>query len=221
MKRKYYNTLIILLFSVCSFAQEAKINKNSIFIPTSGKEVYFDAERQEISIEAFRDSVNSQKYIFSIQDSIWNLVRKYPRKEDVIGKEIPFYETKDIYGNKFEPEGKNITLLSFWNMACPPCIEELSTFNLLVKEFEGLQAVALTKDKTEDVLAFLEKHHFNWKNLIIVADYKGEFDTVFPSRLNPANLILDRENAIMDVFYGSNLRRMVVGLDSLFKIQNE
>jgi hypothetical protein len=106
MKRKYYNTVIILLFSVCSFAQDAKINRNSIVIPISGKEVYFDTEGREISKEAFEDLLNSQKYSLLIRDSIWKLVRKYPRKEDVTGKEIPFYETENIYGNKFETDCK-------------------------------------------------------------------------------------------------------------------
>jgi thiol-disulfide isomerase/thioredoxin len=221
MKRLFCCFVFISLFTVFSFSQVTETDKKSLSIPLTGEETYFDAEGKEISKKAFSDSISTQKYFFSIKNpSIWTLVRKNPRREDVVGKKIPFYETKDLYGNKFETERKNITLLSFWNITCPPCIEELTALNLLVKDFEGLEIVALTKDKAEKVLAFLEKHNYSWKNLVLLTDYKDEFEAVFAPKMNPVNLILDKENTVIEVYYGKKLRETVVLLDSLFKKQD-
>jgi peroxiredoxin len=220
MKRLFCCFVFISLFTVFSFSQVTETDKKSLSIPLTGEETCFDAEGKEISKKAFSDSISTQKYFFSIKDSsIWTLERKYLR-QDVIGKKIPFYETKDLYGNIFETERKYITLLSFWDITCPPCIEELTALNLLVKEFEGLEIVALTKDNAKEVLAFLEKHNYNWKNLVLLADYKNEFEAVFAPKMNPANLILDKENTVIEVFYGKKLRETVVLLDSLFKKQD-
>ncbi|NLX65181.1 MAG: TlpA family protein disulfide reductase [Bacteroidales bacterium] len=217
MKRLFCCFVFMLLFIIFSFSQVTGIDKKLLSVELTGEETYFDEEGQEISQKAFKDSINSQKYIFFIRNSIWTLERKYPRGEDIIGKKILFYETKDIYGNKFETNGENITLLSFWDITCSPCIEELTVLNLLVKEFEGLKIVALTKDNAKEVLSFLERHNYNWNNLVLLADYKNEFEVVFVPRVYPANLILDKKNTIIEVFYGKKLRETLILLDSLMK----
>jgi thiol-disulfide isomerase/thioredoxin len=218
MKRLFCYFIFTLLFIVSSFSQTAETDGNSLFIPISGEEVYFDAEGQEISKEAFRDSINSQKYVFSVHDKArWILNRKAPRKENVTGKKIPCLKTNDIYGNEYIIGKENsFTLLVFWDTTCPPCIEELIVLNILEKEFQGLQVVAITKDSSEKVNNFMAKFHFKWNNIVILPNYKQELESVFKTRIVPVSLLLDSENTIKAIYTGNNLREMIVSLDGFY-----
>jgi peroxiredoxin len=215
MKNLYYCVFIYILFPVYSFSQEIKVERKSVFITTNGEEFYFDAEGRQISKEAFSDSLNSQKYFFSIHDKIrWVLDRKIPRKEDIIGKKIPCWEAVDIHGKKhIIGKENNFILLVFWDTTCRPCIEELIALNILVKEFQELQVVAITKDSPEKVDGFMEKFHFKWNRIVILPNYNQELKSIFEVRIVPVSFLLDRENTIKAMYSGNNLRKMIVSLD--------
>jgi peroxiredoxin len=215
MKNLYYCFFIYILFPVYSFSQEIRIEGKSFFIPTNGEEFYFDAEGRQISKEAFNDSINSQKYLFSIYDKTrWVLDRKIPREEDIIGKKIPCWEAVDIHGKKhIIGKENNFTLLVFWDTACRPCIEELIALNILVKEFQELQVVAVTKDSPEKVNNFMEKFHFKWDCIVVLPNYSQELKSVFETKIVPVSLLIDSENTIKAMYSGNNLRKMIVSLD--------
>jgi thiol-disulfide isomerase/thioredoxin len=192
-----------------------------MLVPVKENTVYLNAEKQEITREAFRDSINSQKYVFSVMDTIWILEKRIIGKE-VIGKKIPCTEIKDIYGNActIGKEDK-FKLVVFWNITCPPCIEELIALNILIKEFGELQIVAITGNSAKDVLAFMKRCTFKWENIVILPNYKQEFESVLEMpKIYPTSLILDKENTIKEVYQGCNLREMIVALDRLYQNEN-
>jgi thiol-disulfide isomerase/thioredoxin len=125
-----------------------------------------------------------------------------------------FSQTTETDGNSGKEN--SFTLLVFWDTTCPPCIEELIALNILEKEFQGLQVVAITKDSSEKVNNFMTKFHFKWNNIVILPNYKQELESVFKTRIVPVSLLLDSENIIKEMYTGNNLREMIVSLDGFY-----
>lgn len=129
-----------------------------------------------------------------------------------IGKPLPSSNSEDLRITCTLAED-SITVVSFWNIHCPPCIKELTVFNWLSTDFPEVTFVAVTNDSASEVASFLNTHNLHWKNLTLICDYKGSLEIAS----FPANLILGKDKMVKNIFIGSNLREVIISLDTLSK----
>ena len=163
---------------------------NSVTIFPGKTPLYFDAQNKPISEEAFVDSINNTgRYVFSVRDttehSLWTLTERERPPQKVLGKKLPCATLTDLQGNMHMVghDTCGVTLVAFWSVTCPPCIEKLIVLNIVKKEFPGVAFVAVTQDKWQTVLDFMSRRNLKWNNLTLVTDYKGEFDAIVRPRL--------------------------------------
>ena len=88
------------------------------------------------------------------------------------------------------------TLLDFWGVWCPPCIEAFPDLRRLHDDFspEGLQVVGLAvlSGTAEEVSAFLEEHDVQHPNVLIEIDVARAFGVV----QYPAYVLLDHDGRV-------------------------
>jgi len=130
-------------------------------------------------------------------DSVFIRIRQ--AQEMVINCEMPNDSFINIEGKKkriADYKGKP-TVINFWYLHCPPCINEIPSFTELAKKYRSkINVLAISQDKKADIQAFLTKHIFKAE---IVSDAE-----VFINKYNlgsgyPFTLLLDKENKIVYV----------------------
>ena len=126
---------------------------NSVTIFPGKTPLYFDAQNKPISEDAFVDSINNTgRYVFSVRDttehSLWTLTKRERPPKKVLGKKLPCATLTDLQGNMHTVghDTCGVTLVAFWSVTCPPCIEELTVLNIVKKEFPGAFPVRIEGD---------------------------------------------------------------------------
>jgi thiol-disulfide isomerase/thioredoxin len=112
-----------------------------------------------------------------------------------IGLEIAKKEYETLEGNKIFIGGKQDkpTLISLWFIGCRGCIEEMPALNLLKSKYaDNVDFVALTFDKKEDVLKFLDRKGFDFIHLT----NKEEFIQEIATKPYPENIFIDKNGVI-------------------------
>lgn len=68
--------------------------------------------------------------------------------------------------NKIDAFNSKPTVLNFWFIKCKPCVEEIESLNLLVKEYQNeVNFIAITFDEKTDVDNFLKNKDFNFQHI--------------------------------------------------------
>ena len=222
---------IVFLFftSFGSFAQESITRSEdgkSIIIQTKNR-AYFDADGLRISQEMFSDSLATARYYFGIENrqntdtTDFQLTRKIPKDyREWVGEKLPDLGVEDLTGNKLTVgKNKNISLIVFWDIYCPPCIKELKILDALAEEYPEIDIFAITEDSPDTVRSFMQKHRFTWENIHIIPDckYEEKYPVFKEVQIAPLSVIVDKDLIIKDVFIAEGMRRMLVVLDSLEK----
>ena len=77
------------------------------------------------------------------------------------GVRLPRFEGESMTGGtvKVNYKGKPFTLLNFWFISCPPCVEEIPYLNQLQKEYgDRLQIISIGRDSKEEIERFMLEH---------------------------------------------------------------
>ena len=215
------NLFILFLFLIPfgAFAQESVTRSEDgkeLVIQSKKHVAYFDADSVRISMEMFNDSLATLKYIITsrnVEDTtVFLLMRKIPKNyRECIGEKLPDLEIEDLVGNKLTiGKNKNISLIVFWSIYCPPCIKELKILDALREEYPETDIFAITGNSRDTVRSFMQKHNFKWENIHLISDCSD-------IQVIPFSVIVDRDLVIKDVFVAEGVRRMLTVLDSLDK----
>ena len=222
--------LVLLLFFIPFglFAQESVTRSEdgkSLIVQPKKYVAFFDADSVRISIEMFNDSLATLKYIITsrnVEDTTaFLLMRKIPKNyRECIGEKLPDLEIEDLAGNKRTVgKNKNISLIVFWSIYCPPCIKELKILDALREEYPETDIFAITGNSRDTVRSFMQKHNFKWENIHLIPDcsYEEKYPFFKEIQIAPFSVIVDRNLVIKDVFVAEEMRRMLTVLDSLDK----
>lgn len=220
--------LFLFLISFGAFAQESVTRSEdgkSLIVQPKKHVAFFDADSVRISIEMFNDSLATLKYIITsrnVEDTTaFLLMRKIPKNyRECIGEKLPDLEIEDLAGNKRTVgKNKNISLIVFWSIYCPPCIKELKILDALREEYPETDIFAITGNSRDTVRSFMQKHNFKWENIHLISDFSYEEKYPFFKEIQiaPFSVIVDRNLVIKDVFVAEEMRRMLTVLDSLDK----
>lgn len=207
---KKLTTLLLLLISIIGYSQtqyyttdgknrmtETEIQAKLFEIEnkmqkTLGKKVYGSLTIQ--ATETKKDSIIS-KVTFNISD----------KKQGELISSGPFAEYKDkafpkfvlatLTNGKFTSEtlkGKP-TLINFWFTKCAPCIDEMPVLNEIKDKYKNdFNFIAITYEKKQDVVKFLDKHPFEFEHLIDAKDFTDQLGI----KAYPMNLFLDRNGVL-------------------------
>ena len=219
--------LFLFLISFGAFAQESVTRSEdgkSLIVQPKKYVAFFDADSVRISIEMFNDSLATLKYIITsrnVEDTTaFLLMRKIPKNyRECIGEKLPDLEIEDLAGNKRTVgKNKNISLIVFWSIYCPPCIKELKILDAL-REYPETDIFAITGNSRDTVRSFMQKHNFKWENIHLISDcsYEEKYPFFKEIQIAPFSVIVDRNLVIKDVFVAEEMRRMLTVLDSLDK----
>ena len=224
------NLFILFLFLIPfgAFAQEAVTQSEDgkgLIVQLKKHIAFFDADSVRISTEMFNDSLATLKYIITsrnVEDTtVFLLMRKIPKNyQECIGEKLPDLEIEDLVGNKLTVgKNKNISLIVFWSIYCPPCIKELKILDALREEYPETDIFAITGNSRDTVRSFMQKHNFKWENIHLIPDcsYEEKYPIFSDIQVIPFSVIVDRDLVIKDVFVAEGMRRMLTVLDSLDK----
>ena len=226
MKNLFILFLFLIPFGV--FAQESVTQSEDgkgLIVQLKKHIAFFDADSVRISTEMFNDSLATLKYIITsrnVEDTTaFLLMRKIPKNyRECIGEKLPDLEIEDLVGNKLTVgKNKNISLIVFWNIYCPPCIKELKILDALREEYPETDIFAITGNSRDTVRSFMQKHNFKWENIHLILDcsYEEKYPIFSDIQVIPFSVIVDRNLVIKDVFVAEGMRRMLTVLDSLDK----
>jgi peroxiredoxin len=130
-------------------------------------------------------------------DSIFIRIRQ--AQEMIINCEMPNDSFTNIQGNKkkiADYKGKPC-VINFWYLHCPPCINEIPSFNELSKKYGNkINILAISQDKKADVQAFLTKHIFKAE---IISDAEKFIDKYNLGSGYPFTLLLNKKGKIVFV----------------------
>lgn len=202
-------TTILILMCLLIFSCKEKTKKETYFQAENGK-IFTLKEYEDIKIK-MSERGDVQEEILSVverNDSIIKLfnttvkeeVNPYSHIEPFIGKKLPFSELTSINGEKIDLSTFNgkPTLINFWFINCPPCIEELPTLNKLKEKYErNVNFIAVTFEPKEKVVDFLARKSFNYTHFV---NAKNEID-LLNNQAYPLNIYLDK-NGIITSFSG-------------------
>ena len=226
MKNLFILFLFLIPFGV--FAQESVTQSEDgkgLIVQLKKHIAFFDADSVRISTEMFNDSLATLKYIITsrnVEDTTaFLLMRKIPKNyRECIGEKLPDLEIEDLVGNKLTVgKNKNISLIVFWSIYCPPCIKELKILDALREEYPETDIFAITGNSRDTVRSFMQKHNFKWENIHLILDcsYEEKYPIFSDIQVIPFSVIVDRNLVIKDVFVAEGMRRMLTVLDSLDK----
>ncbi|WP_337752628.1 TlpA disulfide reductase family protein, partial [Coprobacter fastidiosus] len=210
--------LFLFLISFGAFAQESVTRSEdgkSLIVQPKKYVAFFDADSVRISIEMFNDSLATLKYIITsrnVEDTTaFLLMRKIPKNyRECIGEKLPDLEIEDLAGNKRTVgKNKNISLIVFWSIYCPPCIKELKILDALREEYPETDIFAITGNSRDTVRSFMQKHNFKWENIHLISDcsYEEKYPFFKEIQIAPFSVIVDRNLVIKDVFVAEEMRR--------------
>ncbi len=130
-------------------------------------------------------------------DSIFIRIRQ--AQEMIINCEMPNDTFTTLQGNKkniAEYKGKP-TIINFWYLHCPPCINEIPSFNELTKKYGNkINILAISQDKKADIKTFLTKHIFKAE---IISDAESFINKYNLGSGYPFTLLLNKEGKIVFV----------------------
>ena len=119
------------------------------------------------------------------------------------GAPIPEFSIIDINGNTISNEtmkGK-LTLLNFWFIECPPCIEEMPSLSRINDIFRGknFNIISICRNSRTELDEFLKDHSFPYR---VAADGRTVLEEIFKNPFGyPSNVLVDEIGKIINVYH--------------------
>ena len=133
-------------------------------------------------------------------DSVF--IRIKQAQDMVIGCQMPNDSVTSLQGKKkkiSDYKGKPL-VINFWYLHCPPCINEIPSFNELLKKYPNkINVLAISQDPKKQVEEFLTKHSFKAE---IVSDAQAFIDKYNLGSGYPFTLVIDQNGKIVRIISG-------------------
>lgn len=176
---------------------------------------YMDDLGNELSEQQLNDSLASGTYIVTVSNTAMKLKKKRPNTSKLIGSELPSILYADMNGNMHKiGDKKNPALIVLWDKACAPCLEELIELNKVAPDYPTIRFYALAAITKEEVESFLKKQNLQLDNLIIIPEYKKDYQKLLNTSIVPINILIDREQRIQCILMGNNVKAVKEAIDN-------
>ncbi|UYW01198.1 TlpA family protein disulfide reductase [Flavobacterium agricola] len=102
-----------------------------------------------------------------------------------VGKTFPDIEVEQLNGEKLafaDLKGK-VLLINWWHTRCGGCLVEIAGLNKLKNKYKdnpNIEFVAISIDKKDDLVAFLQKNKFNYTQTLVSRDLEQTFGNGYP-----------------------------------------
>ncbi len=203
----------VLLFLVISLSIHAQTE-----LYTSDSKNRFTLAELEMRIDSMQSTydkiaVNPRYFIPEIANTeyrgdtilhsvIFQLVGEKPEKqfyknpiEKLLGKQLLDFNLLSLQGKTVslkDVKGKP-TLVSFWFINCPPCLEEIPLLNTLKENHsDKFNFISITFQEPQSITEFLETREFNFTHLPNAERYIEDLGVA----AYPTNLVLDKNGIV-------------------------
>lgn len=196
-----YRLLMCIIFSTKAYCQ-VDSTKPVKGASTGRQNIFLNEFSESISATTYFEKANSGFYEISFTQKgdtlfIYRLDSSMLLKK--IGKPIYFEKLKNLEGNSVEYPENKVTIINFWSTTCRPCIEEIDSLNLIVKDYPNLYFIGITPDSVSTVKRFLEKRKFEYK--IAFLDQRN-IDSLYGVQMYPTHFFVDRQRLLKQIFIG-------------------
>ncbi|OPZ32259.1 MAG: thiol-disulfide oxidoreductase [Bacteroidetes bacterium ADurb.BinA174] len=215
IKKRIIFIFLLPIFSFSIFSQEITKNKDESISIKTDSVIFLDSSGNLLEKSTFQDSLNTNEYIVAIKKSSAYLEIQLKKKysDFQLGKEFPLIELIDINQNIINIKEKKLTLLTFGDITCKPCIEEITALNILAKEYPEVNFIAITSASKQNINKFLQEKGLEWNNLIISTDNQEYFKSLNIQNI-PLNIIIDSSRRIKGVFIGEKIREILLSFEN-------
>lgn len=132
-----------------------------------------------------------------------SLAPKYLRDLDFLdGYRIPTFLARNISGKVQHVDYKDkLTLLNFWFIACPPCVEEIPFLNTMQETYKGkLDIISICRDAEPEIYEFILKHPINYT---IIPNAQDIIENRFRMRWGyPKNILVGPDGRVLAMTRG-------------------
>ncbi len=215
MKTKFLILTVSLLLTSLSFGQKKYMkNENGQIIDSLTysklKDEYvekikniFKTDKIKVNenLNEFKKTKDSLIYTFKWDAKVEKSTIDLAQSKDYnsyLGKEFPLTNLKTLDNTEIslnDLKGKP-TLINFWFTSCKPCIEEMPILNSIKEQFKDkVNFIAITFEPNEKVIAFLNKHRFNFKQITNAR----KFTDSLQMKSFPVNIFLDKNGVIQNI----------------------
>ncbi|ASU35503.1 TlpA family protein disulfide reductase [Mucilaginibacter xinganensis] len=117
---------------------------------------------------------------------------------------VPDFTASDLAGKPVhlsDFKGK-LVVLNIWSIGCGPCIAEMPELNKLVKQFSSqpnVVFIALSGDKTENLVKFLKSREFNYRVLNNAPKLADSFQT----NALPVHMVIGKNGEVISQSIGA------------------
>lgn len=123
-------------------------------------------------------------------------------KDIKVGENFPNFKTKFIYKDTFftlnQTQGK-YRLIDFWGTWCIPCVKEMPKLKQFYeKHKDSLTIIGIANDNYQNWKAFLNKHNYNWIQLLDNNPIKLSED--LKVEVYPTKYLLDSSGKVIMIF---------------------
>lgn len=123
------------------------------------------------------------------------------------GKKAQNFKLPDLDGNHQELNnliGKGPVLLSFWATWCKPCMEEISEYNKIYKDYEdkGFRLIAISTDNEKTVAKvkpFIKSKNYNF---MVLLDTNSDVARKYYAQQIPYTVLIDKSGNIIYTHLG-------------------
>jgi thiol-disulfide isomerase/thioredoxin len=142
-----------------------------------------------------------------IDSMVWSanniLAPKYLRDLDFLdGYRIPTFLARDISGKVQHVDYKDkLTLLNFWFIACPPCVEEIPFLNTMQETYKGkLDIISICRDAEPEIFEFIMKHPMSY---VIIPNARDIIENRFKMDWGyPKNILVGPDGRVLAMTRG-------------------
>ncbi|MBK7476197.1 MAG: TlpA family protein disulfide reductase [Haliscomenobacter sp.] len=131
------------------------------------------------------------------------LAAKWQRDLDFLdGYLIPTFSATDIHGKiQNITYNGNLTLLNFWFIACPPCIEEIPFLNKMQDTYkEELEVISICRDAEPEIIEFMMDHPISYT---VIPDARKIIEHTFRMSWGyPKNILIGPDGKVLAMTRG-------------------
>ena len=178
------------------------ISSSPIDLRTRGK--FLSSNGEDITVRQFNDSVSTSRYEYLIDASKKPAEFKLQLKTETIfnflDKAPPVDVLTSFSGQNFALKGKStgLKLISFWSLACTPCIAEFPLIDSLKQQFREIEFLGVAIDDDEKVQKKLQEVKLPFTPIANGATLMKAFQV----DSFPMHVVLDENNTITAIIPG-------------------
>ncbi len=180
--------------------------KKDIFFPTKITKTFEQFGSKSVSLIILSDiKINEEvensikKYKYKIKN--FNVIaQKKRQKNKILQNKIPSIYLSNLLNEKesFSLQTKKLTLISFWEVWCGPCIVSIPKLKELSNKFPNLQIIGIVTEDKESAIKLIEKKEVAFLNLIGDSKLKKAFNV----NSWPRYFLIDLNGIVQKEYFG-------------------